>query len=321
MKILESTNKKLILGDRPPINLTIYIIICLFNFLLVFYFKIIDIPTWIFALVNLLAIGYFISKTNYMTCSINKEEDIILLKIRNIFNKTRLQRIEIHDVKKINFTRRRVKRSNIYEIVLVLKSNKIVSLTPNPIFSKENAEDTSLSISRFLNLDFPQELEIESNSSKKEIIIFYSFIIVIPVIYLSFYPGKALVDAAKRRDIISVRNYLNTGGDPNISNFLGNNALFFAADRGHEDIVRLLLQRGAKVNVTSMGSTPLHQAVAVENLIIVKMLVEHGAEVNALTRDDKKTPLDYAMFVNDPSIALYLKEHGAVSSVALLHKR
>lgn len=321
MKILESTNKKLILKDCPQINLTIYITICFFNFLLVFYFKIIDIPIWFFALVNLLAIGYFVSKTKYMTCSINKEEDIIFLEIRNIFNKTRLQRIKIHDVKNVNFTRRRVKRSNIYEIILVLQSNKIVSLTPNPIFSRENAENASLSISRFLNLDFPQELEIRSNSSKKEIVIFYSFIIAIPVIYLSFYPGKTLVDAAKRRDIISVRNYLNAGGDPNISNLLGNNALFFAADRGHEDIVRLLLQRGAKVNVTCMGSTPLHQAIAMKDLIIVKMLVEHGAEVNVLTRDDKKTPLDYAMLVDDPSIALYLKEHGAVSSVALLHKK
>lgn len=152
-------------------------------------------------------------------------------------------------------------------------------------------------------------------------LIFLFILSVFVFFYSLFYPGKTLVDAVDRGDIVTVRSYLENGGTPNPKNFFESNPLFVAADRGQEEIVELLLKKGAKVNVYSMESTPLHQAVAAKNLNIVKMLVEHGAEVNAIDKHNKKTPLDYAMFVNDSSITSYLRKHGALYSAKLLRKK
>lgn len=97
-------------------------------------------------------------------------------------------------------------------------------------------------------------------------------------------------------DIGEVRALLRQGASPNSSNSDGNTltALMVAAQQGYADIVKLLLDHGAKVNVkaeivigvgadVATGITALSQAAASGNLSIVKMLVEHGAEIHALT--------------------------------------
>jgi ankyrin repeat protein len=57
------------------------------------------------------------------------------------------------------------------------------------------------------------------------------------------------------------------------------------------------------------GETPLHDAATFGRIEIVKMLLAHKADVNAVT-PEKKTPLDYAIEANAENITDLLKQNG-----------
>jgi len=91
------------------------------------------------------------------------------------------------------------------------------------------------------------------------------------------------------------RALLRRGASPNSRNWDGDTltALMVAAMNGDEEIVKLLLENGAKINVKAAhisgveahvlsGITALSLAASSGNLSIVKMLVEHGADIHAL---------------------------------------
>ena len=65
------------------------------------------------------------------------------------------------------------------------------------------------------------------------------------------------------------------------------------------EIVKILIEKGANVNaLDSYESTPLHYAARYNNSgEAVKILIERGANVNALNIDEL-TPLDYAAIYN-----------------------
>lgn len=73
---------------------------------------------------------------------------------------------------------------------------------------------------------------------------------------------------------------------------------------GREEVVELLLERDAKVNVpNNNGSTALCRAAWRGHKNVVQLLVEKGADVNAKSRD-KKTALHGA-------VVQLLREKGA----------
>jgi uncharacterized protein len=82
------------------------------------------------------------------------------------------------------------------------------------------------------------------------------------------------------------------------------------------DVVKALLQRGAKPSVPSrdQGFTPLHSAVATDagDAIheIVRLLLDAGADPNAKSREGG-TPLHSAAFTGDIEIAELLLAYGA----------
>ncbi len=71
-------------------------------------------------------------------------------------------------------------------------------------------------------------------------------------------------------------------------------ALHAAAARRDEDLVEMLLERGADPDARQEGGvTALHEAAASDDETIARMLVEHGARLDVRT-DDGKTPEDLA---------------------------
>lgn len=83
--------------------------------------------------------------------------------------------------------------------------------------------------------------------------------------------------------------------DPSIARL--DAVMMAAVDFGHESIVRWLLARGGSVNARSeIGSqqTALHSAAWEGNLAMVRLLVEHGADVNARDREHDNTPRGFA---------------------------
>jgi ankyrin repeat protein len=74
-----------------------------------------------------------------------------------------------------------------------------------------------------------------------------------------------------------------------------------------------LVAAGANVNLADkFHTTPLHMAVMRKNLQMVKLLVESGADVNVSeTSDGCMTPLFMAQTYKATAIAAYLRQHGA----------
>ena len=93
-------------------------------------------------------------------------------------------------------------------------------------------------------------------------------------------PGDALLDAARTGDRAKVVTLLDSGVSVNTSNKYGVSALGFAAERGHFDIVRLLVERGADVNAVDSfyGSRPVDFALRGGHLDIAVYLLEHRAQ-------------------------------------------
>ena len=88
-------------------------------------------------------------------------------------------------------------------------------------------------------------------------------------------------------------------------------ALWFAAAKGHFDVVRLLIEQNAEVDRrTSSNSTPLRAAVFDGHLDIVRCLVENGADVNA-RNNFNSTPLMLTCHNGHLDVASYLVKHGA----------
>jgi uncharacterized protein len=74
------------------------------------------------------------------------------------------------------------------------------------------------------------------------------------------------------------------------------------------EIARVLIEHGANVNARASNDfTPLHESAASGRIEFAKLLLEHGADVNA--RDgDGKTPLDYARSHNHEEMVELLSE-------------
>jgi len=104
-----------------------------------------------------------------------------------------------------------------------------------------------------------------------------------------------LENAILAGDIKQVRSYLESGTDPN-QPIPGDPSypLHYAA-HSFANIIQLLIDHGANVNVKDQnGKTPLHIAAVVPYMEGMQVLIEHGANVNAVD-DNGKTPLDYAL--------------------------
>ncbi|XP_078601036.1 uncharacterized protein LOC144876032 [Branchiostoma floridae x Branchiostoma japonicum] len=88
-------------------------------------------------------------------------------------------------------------------------------------------------------------------------------------------------------------------------------ALNIACQRGHVDIVRLLLREGAFVAKRAAHSlAPLHAAAFQGGTEVVKLLVQHGATLDI--RDNyQKTPLVHACVFNHVDTVRLLLELGA----------
>jgi len=99
----------------------------------------------------------------------------------------------------------------------------------------------------------------------------------------------------------------------------GFTALHLAAFFGEEDAAKILLERGAEVNLVARNAsihvTPLHSAAAGSHPGIVKLLLEHGADPNA-AQDGGFTPLHSAANNDDKESVEALLEAGADPSLA-----
>ncbi|MGY8732999.1 MAG: ankyrin repeat domain-containing protein [Pirellulales bacterium] len=126
-------------------------------------------------------------------------------------------------------------------------------------------------------------------------------------------PGISIHDAARRDDIVAVKQHLAAGTDVNAKASNGT-PLHLAATFGHKEIAELLIDKGADVNAVGglLGWTPLHWAAREGRKEVAELLIAKGADVNAKDEDGKK-PLDWA----DGETADLLRKHGGKAAEEL----
>jgi ankyrin repeat protein len=141
-------------------------------------------------------------------------------------------------------------------------------------------------------------------------------------------PVKAMQWFVYYNDVTALKVVLEAGGG--LSSLDLNEELGHAAFFGHWKVCDFLIKHGADVKsaLPDSGETPLHSALAKAGrpyfLYVVRLLVEHGANVNARTipgketsafmrdvRTKGETPLHRAAAYSDAGTIEYLLAHGA----------
>lgn len=118
-----------------------------------------------------------------------------------------------------------------------------------------------------------------------------------------------LRQAALAGDLPEVRRLLDSGADPNAPDV--GSPLYFAAQRGHTDVVTLLVERGADVNAVTRFGTALQIAARGNRTSIVELLLRNGADPNLPGGEYRNTPLHEAAAHGAAEAALLLLKNGA----------
>lgn len=125
--------------------------------------------------------------------------------------------------------------------------------------------------------------------------------------YQNYYGHSALMLAINKRSPELIQLLLPVT-DPNIQNVFGNSALILAANNDYDNVVRSLLQSGAKVNISNKdGNTAL---MCTTDSKIIEMLILAGAEIN-LKNNKQETALYLAVNYDDLKAANVLLTYGA----------
>ena len=130
------------------------------------------------------------------------------------------------------------------------------------------------------------------------------------------YSPEELVMCAGKGDVMAVKLFLDAGMSPN-ARLTGSDgkemcALFAGCIGKDEDVVKVLVERGANPNDLSLvGQAPLWAAVVDTNLNMVRLLVDKGAKLDSLDPESGFTPLGTAAQCGAVDIMDFLLGKGA----------
>jgi ankyrin repeat protein len=128
-------------------------------------------------------------------------------------------------------------------------------------------------------------------------------------------PVPPLVQAVKDGDLAEVRALLGDGADTEVQGpHYGRTPVCWAAELGHTEIARALLDHGANVHAPdSAGEMPLHLAAKAGDLEMLKLLLERGADVAA--RSEFGGPADTVATTRE--VAELLRQHAKMKHAIL----
>ena len=125
----------------------------------------------------------------------------------------------------------------------------------------------------------------------------------------------ALVNAAREGDEEMIKRVLAAGAKVNQVDFngIGMPAIHWAAWKGHAGVVKLLIEKGSRVDIEDgNGRQPLHWAVMNGGMEVPRLLIAAGAKASAVSQG--KTPAAMAQEKGNFALAKYLSEQAAKES-------
>lgn len=130
-----------------------------------------------------------------------------------------------------------------------------------------------------------------------------------------------LVSACGEAD--ACRALLEAGVDKDVADARGSTALHLAATRGHVEVIKVLLQYGAKLRLNHANKTPLHDAAWAGHTECVVLLVPVASNAGLLDAvgNDGRVALHCASLCTDPKIVDALLNAGANPDVVDLRGR
>jgi ankyrin repeat protein len=135
--------------------------------------------------------------------------------------------------------------------------------------------------------------------------------------------GSFLQRAIRASDLAAVRALLELGESPNLPAASGFTLLHTAVDEASEarndaqrkaalSILDALTDAGADPNVQGIDGTPLHRAAGWGLIDAARILLSHGADIEArMIVDGELTPLMHAALINQPAMFQFLLSAGA----------
>ncbi|XP_025832280.1 ankyrin repeat domain-containing protein 17 isoform X2 [Agrilus planipennis] len=122
----------------------------------------------------------------------------------------------------------------------------------------------------------------------------------------------SLVEACTDGDVGTVRKLLTEGRSVHETSEEGESLLSLACSAGYFELAQVLLAMHANVEDRGIKGecTPLMEAASAGHLDIVRLLVAHGADVNAQSSSGN-TPLMYGCAGGHTEVVKFLLEHGA----------
>ena len=122
----------------------------------------------------------------------------------------------------------------------------------------------------------------------------------------------ALIWAAYQGDVEMLTALLGAGADPDAANEFGVTALMQAASHGDAPIISALIDADVNLAITSeTGTTPLMAAARAGSVESVELLLEHGADPNAVESLQHQTALMWAVAEKHLDVTGALLEAGA----------
>jgi ankyrin repeat protein len=127
------------------------------------------------------------------------------------------------------------------------------------------------------------------------------------------YGQTPLEWAAEEGHDAVVKLLLDNGTAVNATNRNGQTPLHVVANRGRQAMVQLLLDRGANMGTADQdGQLPLHIAAREGHEAVVELLLNRGADINSVSRDDQSPLFWAALNGHEPVVALLLDRGAAI---------
>ncbi|CAM9698112.1 unnamed protein product, partial [Discosporangium mesarthrocarpum] len=136
------------------------------------------------------------------------------------------------------------------------------------------------------------------------------------------YSGADLLDCSRYGELEDVKALLDSGINPDYQDPHGNTALHLSCANGHANVVRVLLEKGAKPLPNSTGNRPIHWAIQNRHEECAKVLLQmrpNPTQLNVLDKNNfGKSALSDAFNTGDAELVKLILNHKSAEEDMLL---